>query len=314
MSVELLTQNPSPVVCVPGGAPSSSSSTVSVSASTSASASSSSTTTAASSSGLHVVSTKILLFDLDGTLVDSTAAVESFWTSFAHSQGLSPATILATSHGRRTVDVLNQHLGPNHPYDQPAILQFERDIPRTLGHKAKPVPGAFELLQSLPNKECWAIVTSGSRGLASGWLRRFGWREPTVFITSESVARGKPDPLGYTMAFDALTNTTNTSKTHTHTHTNTNTHTHQGKKRSLVFEDAPAGIRAGKASGAQYVVGLATTYDPETVRAAGADYVVKDMSHVRLLAYDPVSGELEMGLLDPIYTPLEENDSDGKTV
>lgn len=253
------------------------------------------------------LTTKTLLFDLDGTLVNSTAAVETFWTNFAHDHNLSPSAILSTSHGRRTVDVLNEHLGSDHPYDERRIVEFESEIPRTLGHKALPVPGAHELLQSLPNKKCWAIVTSGSRGLAGGWLKAFGWTEPEVFVTSESVARGKPDPLGYKLAFSKLTGSSSSSNsTAATTITSISLPADASsttKTPSIVFEDAPAGIRAGKASGAQAVVGLATTYDAETVKRAGADYVIPDMTHVRVLGYDEMTGMLEIGIYEPIYTP-----------
>lgn len=70
-----------------------------------------------------------------------------------------------------------------------------------------------------------------------------------------------------------------------------------------MFEDAPAGIKAGKASGALAVIGLATTYDPETVKRAGADYVVHDMTSISVGGYDRATGLLQIVIKNPIYTP-----------
>ncbi|PHH82679.1 hypothetical protein CDD83_3193 [Cordyceps sp. RAO-2017] len=45
------------------------------------------------------------LFDLDGTLVDSTAAIVKHWHSVGEQIGVPAQTILETSHGRRSIDV-----------------------------------------------------------------------------------------------------------------------------------------------------------------------------------------------------------------
>ena len=47
--------------------------------------------------------------------------------------------------------------------------------------------------------------------------------------------------------------------------------------RILVLEDSPAGVRAGKACWIQRYWELATTHDPERLREAGADWIVRDM-------------------------------------
>ena len=47
-----------------------------------------------------------LLFDFDGTIIDSTAAIETHWHHLGKELGVDPKVILATSHGRRSIDVL----------------------------------------------------------------------------------------------------------------------------------------------------------------------------------------------------------------
>ena len=56
-------------------------------------------------------------------------------------------------------------------------------------------------------------------------------------------------------------------------------------KDCLVVEDAPAGIRAGKAAGAR-VLAVRTTAPDAELLAAGADWMVKDLSMVALSAVE----------------------------
>lgn len=53
----------------------------------------------------------------------------------------------------------------------------------------------------------------------------------------------------------------------------------------LVLEDAPAGVRAGKAAGFT-VVALATTHTVSSLKEAGADFIVRDMRSVKFKGYD----------------------------
>src|SRR5699024_1366125 len=101
--------------------------------------------------------------------------------------------------------------------------ELEATIPVKFASYAKPVPGVKELREALPASQ-WGIVTSGTLPMASGWLKHFlKFDQPTSFITAESVKEGKPDPAGYKLGAQEL-----------------------GLDKFLVFEDAPAGIKAGK--------------------------------------------------------------------
>uniref|UniRef100_A0A060TBE0 ARAD1D30778p n=1 Tax=Blastobotrys adeninivorans TaxID=409370 RepID=A0A060TBE0_BLAAD len=209
-----------------------------------------------------------LLFDLDGTLILSTEPVEKFWHQLAKDEGLDAVEVLKTSHGRRTIDVLN--IWKPELADPKTVSQLEATIPERWAEFATPVPGVDRLIPSLPRSQ-WGIVTSGTYALASGWLKHFlKIEEPSVFITAESVTQGKPDPAGYKMGAEKL-----------------------GLGKFVVFEDAPAGIKAGKASGA-IVVGLATTYDKSIVEAAGADIVIKDMNSVKVKSWNADTKQLTL--------------------
>ena len=85
--------------------------------------------------------------------------------------------------------------------------------------------------------ESWAIVTSAERALALARLGAAGLPIPKVLVTAEDVERGKPDPACYLLGASRM-----------------------GVAASdcLVFEDAPFGLAAGHAAGAQ-VVALTTS-------------------------------------------------------
>src|SRR5262249_11059025 len=122
-----------------------------------------------------------------------------------------------------------------------------------------PLPGTLELLQSLaPDR--WAIVTSCTKTLANVRIRVAGLPEPKFMVTSSDIKKGKPDPEPYLKGAQALS---------------------RSPSNCVVIEDAPAGIRSGKAAGA-VVIALQTTERDELLRAAGADYIVRDCSALKV--------------------------------
>jgi glycerol 3-phosphatase-1 len=52
----------------------------------------------------------------------------------------------------------------------------------------------------------------------------------------------------------------------------------------IVVEDAPSGVRAGKAAGFK-VIGLTTTHSIGQVKEAGADWIVQDLRSVTLKGF-----------------------------
>ncbi len=115
-----------------------------------------------------------ILFDLDGVLIDSTAGVTRVWRDWGLRNGLDPDQTAHTAHGRRAIDTVRL-LAPQ--LDAEAEL---RDLERreiAESHDVVVFPGAARLLASLPPRR-WAIVTSGTRDLASHRLRVAGLPDP----------------------------------------------------------------------------------------------------------------------------------------
>lgn len=189
------------------------------------------------------------LFDMDGTLISSTAAAERVWTRWAERHGLDVARFIPTIHGVRGPDTIRKQNLPNIDLAAEAAWVERGEIEDVDG--VAPIPGAIDFLKRLP-PDRWAIVTSASVPLAEARLRAAGVTPPAVMITAERVERGKPDPAGYLLAARTLG---------------------VDIADCLVFEDAEAGIRAGEASGAGVVVVTAAwTHPLETTHPRLADY------------------------------------------
>ena len=56
------------------------------------------------------------------------------------------------------------------------------------------IPGAADLVASLPAGR-WAVVTSGTRDIATARLAAAGIPTPAVLVTAEDVATGSPPPI-----------------------------------------------------------------------------------------------------------------------
>lgn len=167
-----------------------------------------------------------LLFDMDGTLVNSDRVVEQEWQKFCQRYSFDLDDVLAYARGRQNAPVISRYLGDTDEA-QRALAEMDRNE-LTLMEGVTPMPGAGELLARLP-MNTWALVTSAGRELATRRMKAAGLPLPAVMVCAEEVQQGKPSPEGYLMAARALS---------------------VPPANCLVFEDAPAGIRAGLSSGA----------------------------------------------------------------
>jgi glycerol-1-phosphatase len=108
------------------------------------------------------------------------------------------------------------------------------------------------------------VVTSGTRALVEGWLEVLKLAHPKYLVVAEDVDQGKPNPQCYQLGRQKL------SKDLGFPADSTN---------MLVIEDAPSGIRAGKAAGFK-VLALHTMHAIQQLQDAGADWIVKDLESV----------------------------------
>jgi mannitol-1-/sugar-/sorbitol-6-phosphatase len=195
-----------------------------------------------------------ILFDLDGVLIDSTRSVDRQWRAWAREQKIDEEKVMAIAHGVRTIEVVRA-VAPH--------LDAEAEVRRLESREAEDsadvavMPGAAELIGAIPDGR-WCVVTSGTRYLASARLRLGGLPVPTILVTADDVANGKPHPEPYLKGAELL-----------------------GVKAEdcLVIEDAPAGIRSAHAGGMK-VIALSSTYPAE--KLGKADAVVEMLTRIHV--------------------------------
>ncbi|MFD4880135.1 HAD family hydrolase [Streptomyces sp. NPDC058420] len=200
-----------------------------------------------------------LLFDNDGTLVSSLESVRRCWTRWAEEFGITAEDFARVElHGRTAVAIAADLL----PADvvPAAVARIEalevEDVPNG---GATLLPGTRDFLDALP-ADRWAVVTSATRRLAEARLAHAGIL-PKTLVVAEDVTRGKPDPEPYLLAARQLG---------------------VDPADCVVFEDAPAGLQAGRAAG-MITVALATTHQADEL---DADLVVSDLSALSALVSD----------------------------
>jgi mannitol-1-/sugar-/sorbitol-6-phosphatase len=202
-----------------------------------------------------------LLFDMDGVLVDSTPAVARVWSTWAHKYGFDPDDVVRRAHGRPSIATIRELLPRGDHHLEDAIIEKAEieDVEDVIA-----LPGTTELLSALPAGR-FAVVTSATHALAVVRIRAAGFAIPKNLITASDITRGKPDPEPYLLGAQSLG---------------------VPPTDCIVIEDAPAGIQSGKAAGAR-VLALRTTAPDSELQAAGADWIIKDCSAIRLLTPQP---------------------------
>jgi mannitol-1-/sugar-/sorbitol-6-phosphatase len=182
---------------------------------------------------------RAVLFDLDGTLIDSTPAVARSWARWGEQWGVGDV-FASHEHGRPAREIVAGHLPPERVDEAFASIEA-LEIADTDGIVV--LPGARELLAALP-RGAWAIVTSCSRPLADARLAAVGL-EPPVLVTASDTAVGKPAPDPFLEAARRLG---------------------VDPADCLVVEDAPAGLTAARAAGAA-TLAVEGTVDPALLEA-----------------------------------------------
>ncbi|HHQ6566755.1 TPA: sugar phosphatase [Serratia fonticola] len=202
---------------------------------------------------------KGFLFDLDGTLVDSLPVVERAWTQWAERHGISPQQVLDFIHGKQAITSL-RHFMPN---ATEAELQHEFTLLEQVEAEdtdgVHALPGALALLEQINALGIpWAIVTSGSVPVANARRLAGGVPLPEVFITSERVKQGKPQPDAYLLGAQGLG---------------------LAPQDCVVVEDAPAGILSGLAAGCQVIAVNAPADSPKLDQV---DLILSSLEQIKI--------------------------------
>jgi beta-phosphoglucomutase len=206
-----------------------------------------------------------LLWDVDGTLVDTAELHFQAWLTLARELG-KPFTRadFAGTFGWRNPEIIPKLFGPEYDAEQINRLgDRKEDLYRAEAEKGVALlPGAKRLLD--------AVIVSGARqAIGSSAPRRnidlilrITQTAPlfSAVVAMEDTRRGKPDPEVFLLGAKQLGVL---------------------PERCIVLEDAPAGIQAAKAGGIRAVgVTFIGHHPAEKLQAAGADLVVKSLEEV----------------------------------
>jgi mannitol-1-/sugar-/sorbitol-6-phosphatase len=125
---------------------------------------------------VHALECEAVLFDMDGTLVDSRLLVERIWLIWAAEHGIEPETVLAVAHGRRTLETM-QLVAPH--LATPEEAERLDALEETMEGDETATPGAVDLLTA---------------------LELVGLPAPALLVAADDVKAGKPAPDGYAQA------------------------------------------------------------------------------------------------------------------
>ena len=206
-----------------------------------------------------------LLWDVDGTLVDTAELHFQAWLILARELG-KPFTRadFAGTFGWRNPEIIPKLFGQEYDDEQINLLSDRKeDLYRAEAEKGVALlPGAKRLLDAV-------IASGGRQAIGSSAPRRnidlilrITQTAPlfSAIVAMEDTRRGKPDPEVFLLGAKQ---------------------TGVLPERCIVLEDAPAGIQAAKAGGMRAVgVAFVGHHPAERLQTAGADLVVKSLEEV----------------------------------
>lgn len=205
-----------------------------------------------------------LLFDLDGTLIDSDSLHHGAFSKVMAEIGAGPLSMAdyrASIMGRPNVDIARTWF-PGDPRAAALIDRKEALFRDSLAASVSPLAGLTEVLDWAEAEGAGiAVVTNAPRPNAEAMLAAAGLAQRlTEIVIGDECERAKPDPLPYREAMRRLGVT---------------------PSQSLAFEDSPAGLRAARDSGA-HVFGLATGLTSAALLQAGAHQAIADYTDAAL--------------------------------
>ncbi len=200
-----------------------------------------------------------LLFDLDGTLLDSDPLHLSVFAEVLAPYGydVDEAFYRDRIHGRHNTDTFGDLTPDEDPGEMDRLKERKfRDL--LASRHVNETPGLVPLLDraeaaGLP----FAVATNAPRENAEAMLKAIGLRDRFgVVISADDCENGKPAPDPYLLAAR---------------------HLGADPAAALAFEDSPSGLAAARAAGCT-VIGLPSTLTPDQLRDKGAHHVIQDFN------------------------------------
>ncbi|MGQ4648186.1 HAD-IA family hydrolase [Lyngbya aestuarii] len=208
-----------------------------------------------------------ILFDLDGTLVNTDPVHYQVWQEVLRDYGIEIDEIFyKTRISGRLNSLIIADILPNLTLAESQQLAEKKESRfRELSQSLQPLPGLLDML-AWTNKLGLqrAVVTNAPPKNAQFMLSVLGLTNifDTVVLAND-VAAGKPDPAPYLSALNRLGLT---------------------PELVIAFEDSPSGIHSSVGAGIR-TIGIASTHPPEHLCSAGAIMAVADFTAKQLWSW-----------------------------
>jgi sugar-phosphatase len=132
---------------------------------------------------MRYLKVRSILFDMDGTLIDSTEASETTWQRWAAAHEVSMESIRQVHHGRRPEETIAMVAPYLNAIEESKRIYSEQE---TLTEGIYPIAGASAFFKSIPRGQC-AIVTAASRRIVDLRFRIVGLVPPDVCVTGDTL-------------------------------------------------------------------------------------------------------------------------------
>jgi len=198
-----------------------------------------------------------VLFGLDGVVVDTEKEYDKFWSDIAESNRLKINNFAAVIKGMTLNSIIELYFAISTPEEKQDIRKACSEMEQSIDYTQLVIPGVLHSIEYLKDAGYRVgLVTSSPATKVKVVLEQLGLTDVfDTVITSDSIKKGKPDPMGYVLA-------------------KTNLGVQSGE--CVVFEDSFTGIKAATYAFMR-VIGVATTLSEDFLR----DYtygVIKDFS------------------------------------
>jgi HAD superfamily hydrolase (TIGR01509 family) len=210
---------------------------------------------------------KALLFDMDGTLVDTDPVHMVAWQQTLHAHGIvvDDEIYHESIVGRVNPQIVRDFLPQLDEIEVAKVVEEKEAAFKNLATKLEPLPGLARILEwRITQGLKTALVTNATHHTVPFSLRALGLEEYfQVRVLADEVPAGKPDPRHYGAALERL-----------------------GVQASeaIAFEDSPSGVLSASRAGI-VTVGITTTQTPELLKASGATLTVPDFNAKELWTF-----------------------------
>lgn len=200
-----------------------------------------------------------VLFGLDGVIVDTEKYYDKFWNKIAKENGLKIENFSDKIQGMTFGSIIDLYFAISPLEEKQAIRKALVDMEGSIDYRNIVIPGVLDFIKYVrENDYKVGLVTSSSLGKTKAVLECLGLSDAfDTVVTSESIKKGKPDPMGYVLA-----------------------QTNLGVRSAdcVVFEDAFTGIKAATYAFMR-VIGVATSLSADFLKDYTYD-VIHDFTDI----------------------------------